>query len=339
MQHDALIVGGSYAGLAAALVLARARRNVLVVDAGLPRNRFASHAHGVLGHDGRPGSDILADARAQLAAYPSARFVQGQVESISGDNGRFVAHTAQGETIGARRILLASGVSDQLPALPGLAERWGRTVVHCPYCHGYEIGGGAIGVLATMPMSAQSALLIADWGDVTLFTHEQEVPDADLRARLERRGVRIEAVPVVSIEGASTDELVVRLRDGRNLPLRALFVAAQQRMASPLAASLGCAFEDTIVGPIIRSDAQKLTSVEGIYAAGDAARAPGNITLATADGVMAGVGLHHSLIAEDATPASNQRADRCPLETAVVTIFDARAEHTLSVAWMPRARR
>lgn len=202
MRHDALIIGGSFAGLAAALPLARARRQVLVIDAGQPRNRFASHAHTVLGHDGKPGSQMLAEAREQLRAYPTVQFVNGHatsaVRQASADED-FVVEVDGGQRwFTGRRLLLATGVSDTLPDLPGLAERWGRTVLHCPYCHGYEIGGGAIGVMGAGAASLHQALLLPDWGDVTFFT--QGVPEllqmsAQDRAALARRGVTVEDTP------------------------------------------------------------------------------------------------------------------------------------------------
>jgi len=298
MLQDAIVIGGSYAGLTAAMMLARARRKVLVVDAGSPRNRFASHAHGVLALDGVPGAEILATARAQLAAYPTVRFLRGHAVEATGSDGAFTVRTAEGDLAEGRKLLLATGVADTLPDVPGLAERWGRTVLHCPYCHGYEIGGGSIGLLATTPLVAEKAPLFADWGDVTLFTHGPMALDEALRARLDRRRVRVESARVAELVGPGTELEGVRLDDGRVVPVKALFVASVQRMASPLAAALGCAFDDTPMGPIIRTDPFKQTTVRGVFAAGDVATAPPNVMIAAADGVRAGAGLHHALIAE-----------------------------------------
>jgi thioredoxin reductase len=298
MKYDAIIIGGSFSGLSAAMILGRARRSILVVDAGAPRNRFAAHSHGVLAQDGRPGSDILADARVQLSAYPTVTMVRGMAISVSGQDGGFVVRTADGASAEGRKLLLATGVVDTLPDVPGVAERWGKSVLHCPYCHGYEIGGGAIGVLATVPHSAQQAALVADWGDVTFFTNGWLEPDETERAVLDRRGVTIETARVSGLEGRGTELEGVRLEDGRLVAVRALFIGSATRMASPLAQTLGCALDDTPVGPIVRTDAQKLTTVAGVYAAGDAAYAPSNITLASADGVRAGMGIHRALIAD-----------------------------------------
>lgn len=299
ISHDALIVGGSYAGLSAAIMLARARRRVLILDAGSPRNRFAAHAHGVLAQDGRAGSEILADARAQLAAYPTVEIVDTTIEAAAGLDGDFVVTDTHGREFRGRKLLLASGVTDTLPDIRGVAERWGHSVLHCPYCHGYEIGGGPIGLLSSGPAAAPHAALLADWGDVTLFTHGQPAPEDEHAPLLRRRKVAVETVAIDAIEGHGDTVEHVRLQDGRRIAVRALFVALNNRPAGTLATQLGCEFDATPAGTIIRTDAQKATRIAGVYAAGDAALARTNITLAAADGVVAGVSLHHALIADE----------------------------------------
>jgi thioredoxin reductase len=307
MLYDAIIIGGSFAGLSAAMILARSRRRVLVIDSGRPRNRHAVHSHGVLAQDGRAAQDMLADARAQVSAYPTATLLTGEAVSASSQDGRFVVRLANGDKAESRRLLLATGVTDILPEIPGLVSRWGKTVLHCPYCHGYEIGGGRIGVLATSPGSARQASLVADWGEVIFFSAGTINLDADTLRLLANRKVTIEPVPVTALEGSGTGLEGVRLADGRLVLVRAVFLRPSTRMASPLAERAGCAFDQTPSGTIIRTDSEKLTTVPGVYAAGDAARTPNDITLASADGITAGLGLHHSLIAEDSTgqaPAS-----------------------------------
>lgn len=301
-MFDVIIIGGSFAGLSAALQLARTRRPIAVIDAGMPRNRFASHAHGVLAQDGKPGSAILAEARAQLAAYPNVTWLAGTVQEaaqLRTAKLAFQLALIDGKVVEGRRLILATGVRDILPELPGVAERWGRTVLHCPYCHGYEIGGGNIGVLGRLPASVHQASLIADWGDVTLFTAGMPPLDDDALALLARRKVNIESSAVTAIEGESPAMSGARLADGRLVPLRALFLAAPVQQASPLAQQLGCVLEEGMMGPIVQVDAMKMTSVPGVHAAGDAARAMANITFAMADGVMAAVGAHHALITEE----------------------------------------
>lgn len=301
MTFDAVIVGGSFAGLSAALMLARARREVLVIDSGLPRNRFSAHSHGVLGMDGIAGSDLLRQAKAQLLHYPTVRWVSDTAIDAQPTVDGFAVTTAGGDTWAARKLLLATGIRDELPELPGLAERWGHSVLHCPYCHGYEVGGGAIGLLGGHALSVKMAGLLADWGQVTLFAHGMQI-DAQDRATLERRGVHIETERVVGLEGQAPQLSGALLADGRHIDLRALFVAARQHMASPLVEQLGCVLEDSLIGVLVQVDAQKQTSVPGVYAAGDAS-VVGNITLANAEGVRAGISLHHALVAEDSALA------------------------------------
>ncbi|MET0129949.1 MAG: NAD(P)/FAD-dependent oxidoreductase [Stenotrophomonas chelatiphaga] len=298
MTFDAIVVGGSFAGLSAALILARARRAVAVIDSGLPRNRFAAHSHGVLGQDGIAGAELLRNAKAQLLDYPSVRWISDTVTGAQATVDGFAVATASGETWATRKLLLATGIADRLPALPGLAERWGHGVVHCPYCHGYEIGGGAIGLLGGHEKSATMAALLADWGQVTLFAHGMTLQDEEL-ARLQRRNVRIETSAVVALEGEAPALSAALLADGRRVDLRALFVTAQQHMGTPLVEQLGCDLEQSPLGVLIKVDAGKQTSVPGIYAAGDAT-VVGNISLASAEGVRAGVSLHHALVEEDA---------------------------------------
>ena len=298
MTYDAIIVGGSFAGLSAALQLARARRRVLLIDAGLPRNRYAAHAHGFLGQDGKPPSEIVAQARDQLARYPTVAFLDGEAASAEAvrAGGPFRVALADGREALGLRLILATGLRDELPALAGLRERWGLTVLHCPYCHGYENAGRPLGVLAAHPLSAHQAALLPDWGPTTYFTQGEFEPDAEQAALLARRGVRIERAPVVELLGASPALDAVQLADGRRKAIHALFVASRTHMASPLAMQLGCAFDDGPLGTVIRVDALKQTSVEGVFAAGDAAIPMSNATLASASGVMAGVCAHRSLV-------------------------------------------
>ena len=294
--YDAIIVGGSFAGLSAGLQLARARRRILVIDEGQRRNRFSSHSHGFLGQDGREPAAIVAEAKAQLLAYPTVawRGARANGAEIEGDG--FSIVDANGDQHLAKRLLLATGVRDELPAIPGLMKRWGKSVLHCPYCDGYELGGGKLGVLAGGSFSALKAALVADWGEVTLFLNGEAEPDAEATALLERRGVAIERARIVAAEGEGTAMAGLRLADGRLAAIKALFVAAGICPASPLPEELGCAFDDGPFGPLLRVDGMKQTSVTGVYAAGDAATARHSVALAVADGVVAGTGLHMSLL-------------------------------------------
>jgi len=298
MQHDAIVIGGSYAGLSAAIHIARARRSVCVIDAGSPRNRFADASHGFFSQDGAEPHAMIAGALAQLQRYPSVRAVTGEAIGASAIGDGFEVKLANGETLTATKLVLAFGISDILPDVPGLAERWGKSVLHCPYCHGFEYGGQRLGVLQTMPMSAHQALLIADWGPTTLYLNGGEVPDAEVRAKLARRDVTIEPAQITALHGKGIALSSLILGDGREVLIDALYLAPHSRLNSPIAEQLGCALDDGPFGPVIRTDAAKLTTVPGVYAAGDAARAPHNASWAAADGVTAGVSLHQSLVFE-----------------------------------------
>jgi thioredoxin reductase len=279
--------------MSAALQLARARRKVLVIDAGQRRNRFAATSHGFLGQDGRAPGDIAEDARRQLMAYPTVEWVSDTAISASKAADGFTLATSGGQRFAARRLLLATGVIDELPEVEGLAQRWGKSVFHCPYCHGYELEQGPIGVLATSEMSLHHALMLPDWGPTTFFTHGVFEPTPEQRASLERRGVTIVSERVERIEGERAD---VVLANGRVVAVDGLFVLPRTRVASPLAASLGCAFEDGPMGAFIQSDMTRETSVPGVFACGDAAMPFGSVALSVGDGVRAGSGVHRSLI-------------------------------------------
>ena len=296
MQHDAIVIGGSFAGLSAAIQIARARRSICVIDAGSPRNRFASTSHGFFGQDGNAPLTMIAGARAQLQSYPTVRTVQGEADSARAIDGGFEVTLASGEVLTTAKLVLAFGVSDVLPDLPGVVERWGKSVLHCPYCHGFEYGGGRMGVLQTMPISAHQALLIADWGPATFYLNGGEMPDADMQAKLACRGVAIEPARVAALQGEGAALSSLLLNDGRQSPTDALYLTPHTRLNSPIAGQLGCALDDGPFGPVIRTDPTKLTSVQGVYAAGDAARVPHNVSWAVADGVTAGMSAHQSLV-------------------------------------------
>lgn len=295
-RYDAAIIGGSFAGISAGLQLARARRSILVIDGGQRRNRFASHAHGFLGQDGRAPEAILAEAKAQLLAYPTVVWREATAIAAGAAGDGFAVTDSGGGSHQARRLLLATGVRDELPDIPGLQERWGKSVLHCPYCHGYELGGGRLGVLASGRHSGQKAALVADWGEVTLFLNGEPEPDGETLALLTRRGVTIEPARLAAIEGEGGSMQGVRLADGRLVALKALFATGRVCPATPLAAQLGCELEELPFGTIVRADDRKRSSVPGVFVAGDVAVAHHSIAAAVADGAVAALGLHHSLL-------------------------------------------
>lgn len=289
---DAVVIGGSYAGLSAALQLARARRRILVIDAGRRRNRFAKAVHGFLGQDGRSPTAIVAEGRTELLAYPGVRWMDGEVVQAKQVVEGFAVQTATGTRVRARTLVLATGVIDELPAIEGLAERWGKHVFHCPYCDGYELDQGHLGVLAVGPMSLHQAMMLPDWGAVTLFANGTLELGSAQRAALDARGVATETGSVAGITEAAS----VQLADGRCVVLDALFVVSRTRMASPVAAQLGCAFDEGPLGAYIQTNTANETSVKGVFACGDAALMPGSVPLAVGDGARAGVSAHQALI-------------------------------------------
>ena len=292
MRYDVIVIGGSYAGMAAALQLLRARRTVLVIDAGQRRNRFASHSHGFLGQDGVDPAEIARAACEQLELYPTLEWIEATADTASGSKDAFAVTTATGSRYQGRRLLFATGVSDALPQIDGLLERWGKSIFACPYCHGYELDQGRIGVIATGPMSLHQAQLIPEWGTTTLFTNGALVLDDAARADLVARRVTIENTAIAGIIG----EADVMLTDGRTLPFAGLFTASRVAPSTPIASTLGCLLEDTPFGSQIVTDASKETNIAGAFACGDVARIPHSLSLAVGDGAWAGANIHRSLV-------------------------------------------
>lgn len=292
-KYDVMIIGGSYAGMSAALQLVRARRNVLIIDGGKPRNRNARVAHGFLGREGLPPADIASQARDELLRYPTLTWLTGTAVAAQpiDDGRRFKIRVEAGQTFVADRVILAHGVTDDLPDIEGIGERWGRSVFHCPYCHGYEVFEGRIGVIGcAKDGGAAQALLLGDWGQITLFCSEASARiDTEQRARLEACGVVIESAQVQRVEDTAT----VVLADGRRVAVDALFISPHSRLSSDLAEQLGCELKD---GGCITTDSAKQTTVPGVFACGDAARMAGSIALAVGEGALAGVAVHHALM-------------------------------------------
>jgi len=294
VKTEFAVIGGAYAGLSAALQLARARRDVVVVDAGQRRNRFVDEAggtaHGFLSRDGMAPGAIAQEARQQLLRYSTVRWMDGAAEDArQADGGRFAFRVGT-QTVEAARLVLATGVRDELPALPGLAERWGRSIFHCPYCHGYEMDAGPIGVIATSELAQHHAIMLPDWGRPTLFLNDAYRPSEEDLAAFARRGTQVEPAPIVRIEGHAD----VVLADGRTLSMNGLFTQPRTLLSSPVAAQLGCALAEGPMGMFIKVDAMQQTSVPNVFACGDAARAAGSVALAVADGAMAGVAAHRA---------------------------------------------
>ena len=297
-MNDVIIIGGSFAGLAAALQLGRARRRVTVLDTGLPRNRFADHSHGVLGHDHKSPQDILADARQQLARYPTIKLVSARAESISGASDDFSVLTDAGETLRARRLILSYGVADQMPEVPGFAEGWGSSIVPCPYCDGFEVAGRHWGLVWSGPMSHNYVRLYQDWTDtLTVFTDGHDIP-SDIRADLAQRGNTVVDGRISEIDHQQSHNAIVKLDTGLNVAVDILFAHPRNKPSTRLHEALGLATVDTPQGIALKVDERRETSMPGIYAAGDLAN-PGmpSVTAACWQGAMAGICAQQSMLA------------------------------------------
>lgn len=297
MMFDAMVIGGSFAGLSAAMQLGRARRDVLVIDAGLNRNRFAHAANGLLGHDGKSPAVILATARAELLKYPTVQRLEAKVVWARKDESGFVIETDAGETFHAHRLVLGIGITDRLPEVPGLQEHWGRTVFHCPYCHGFELADRRLGSIAPTVEAVQHVQMLRDWSDdVTIFTNGLEVDPETVS------GVRIETRPIARVIGNDVGIELVELVDGTMIPIDAMHVVSSGDPVGDIAQQLGCELVESPMGKRIRVSERFETSIPGVCAAGDAARPAGNLAFAIADGSMAGVMTHQSLLFDPSVP-------------------------------------
>jgi len=294
--YDVVVVGGGAAGLNAALVLGRARRRVAVVDAGAPRNAPATHMHGFLSRDGMPPADLLAVGRDEVAGY-GGELLQGRVDQI--DPG-FLVHLATGPALPARRVLVATGLRDELPELPGVGERWGKDLLHCPYCHGYEVRGQPLGVLGTGPASVGQALLVRQWSDdVVFFPHTLDVTGEE-RERLTARGVPIVdgMVRRLVVDG---DRLHgVELAEGQVVARAAVFVFPRMVAHDTLLTGLGCDKDED--GWVI-TDPSGRTSVPGVWAAGNVASPRAQVLTAAAMGSAAAIAINHDLVDEEVAHA------------------------------------
>ena len=297
-DYDVLIVGGGPAGLSAALVLARARRRVLVLDEQRPRNAPAGHVHNYLGREGTPPARLLEIGRAESTAC-GAEIRTGRVEHAEAlAGGGFLVRTGQ-SSWRARRLLLATGLVDELPQVPGVAELWGTDVLHCPYCHGYEVRDRALGVLASSPAAVHQALLWRQWSaDVVLLAGEVELTDDD-RRRLGARGIRIVDEPVVELAIAEHRLRGVRLRDGSFLEREAIVVAPRFRARHALATTLGLEVVEHPFGEYIASDRQGVTTVPGVRVAGNLADLRGQVLTSAAAGLEAAAALNADLVDDD----------------------------------------
>jgi len=304
-ELDVVVIGGGAAGLSGALMLARARRSVLVVDAGTPRNAPAAGVHGLLGRDGTPPAELLDRGRAEVRSY-GGEIVRGEVETVERDGDRFAVRVAGGGTLRARRLLVTTGLVDELPDVPGLRERWGRDVVHCPYCHGWEVRDRAIGVLATGPMSVHQALLFRQWSaDVTLFTHRAPAPDPEQAERLAARGIAVVTGEVAALEVAGDRLTGVRLADGTVIAREVVAVAPRMVARAGLLESLGLRAVEhpSGAGEHVPADPTGRTEVAGVWVAGNVTDLSAQVGTAAAAAAFAAAQINLELVTEETDAA------------------------------------
>jgi thioredoxin reductase len=298
--YDVVVVGGGAAGLNGALMLARSRRSVVVVDAGAPRNSPAAGVHGLLGHDGIAPGELIERGRAEVRRY-GGQVVTGEVTTAARDGDWFVLALADGRSTRARRLLVASGLVDELPDVPGVRERWGRDVLHCPYCHGWEVRDQAIGVLSSGPTSVHQALLFRQLSDdVIYFTHGMP-PNGEQAEQLAARGIRVVDCEVASLEVVEDRLTGVRLRDGTVIDRDALVVAPRMVARAGVLAELGLRATEhpSGLGEHIAADPTGRTDVPGVWAAGNVTDLAAQVGASAAAGAFAGAQINADLAGEE----------------------------------------
>ncbi|MFI9404831.1 NAD(P)/FAD-dependent oxidoreductase [Nocardia sp. NPDC052316] len=299
--YDVVVVGGGAAGLSGALMLGRARRSVVVIDAGAPRNTPATGVHGLLAREGMAPGELLERGRAEVRAY-GGQVVTGAVTAVDRVDDGFTVTLADGRTVRARRLMVTTGLVDELPEVPGLRERWGRDVLHCPYCHGWEVRDQAIGVLGSGPMAVHQALLFRQWSaDITLFTHTMPSPTAEEAEQLAARGIRVVAGEVAALEIVDDRLAGVRMSDGTVVPRAAVTVQSRMVARSDFLAALGLrpAQHPSGMGEHIPADATGRTDVPGVWVAGNVTDLAAQVGAAAAAGAFAAAQINADLVIED----------------------------------------
>jgi thioredoxin reductase len=299
---DCVIVGGGAAGLSAGLVLGRARRRALIVDAGEQSNLPAHGIGGLLGHDGRPPAEFYAAGRSEVAAYPSVEYRTGEVVAGLRVGDVFELMSADGRRERTRRVLLATGMEYRPPAIRGLESLWGASVFHCPFCHGWDVRGQPLAVLARGEQAVHASLLLRGWSDdIVLLTDGPTDLGDDDRARLAAAAVGIDERPVAEIVGLEGELVAIVFSDGGRLDRRGLMVATTRHQRSSLAEQLGVEFAEQTpaTARLIRVDALSRTSAPGVFAAGDLSAQMPQVAAAIASGSLAAAAVVQSLLADD----------------------------------------
>jgi thioredoxin reductase len=305
-MYDVVIVGGGAAGLSAALVLGRCRRKVLVCDKGEPRNAPARHMHGFISRDGTPPAEFLRIAREELQRYPTVELRTCEVTGAQRGAGQFRVDILGGDLVETRILLLATGLVDELPEIPGLESFWGTSVHVCPYCDGWERRDQALAVLGAGKAGLALAIEMRHWtADVTLLTNGQIDFTPEESERLARLGIRVRMEQVAAFEGQGEEIRSVAFVDGTRLRCAAVFLSVDQRQRCELAAALGCKMTET--GQLECSNCQE-TSIPGVYVVGNAAHGLQLVVMAAADGTQAAFSINEALLDADLAAAEAELA-------------------------------
>jgi len=295
-KFDIVIVGGSYAGLSAAMSLGRAIRKVLIIDSGSPCNIQTPHSHNFLTQDGATPAAIGESAKKQVLAYPTIRFLSDTVTSLTGEDNSFEILTEGNEKFAARKVLFATGVKDLMPDIPGFRESWGISVIHCPYCHGYEYKGQVTGILVNGETAFEFARLIRNWTDkLYILTHGAPTFDSETYQKINALGIKVIETEIKSIDHENGHISGVVLQDGTIQYLEALYARIPFRQHCGIPEAIGCKMTD--MGHIQADDFQK-TSIPGIFAAGDCTTPMRNVANSVGAGSKAGAFINHQLLIE-----------------------------------------
>jgi thioredoxin reductase len=296
-HHDVVIVGGSYAGLSAAMALGRALKNVIIIDNGKPCNRQTPHSHNVITLDGEAPAAIAARARSQVMAYPTVTFIEDTVTNISGSNNHFSILTASGKVWNSRKVLLATGIRDIMPDIPGFAACWGISVLHCPFCHGYEVKEKTTGIITSAEMALEMGRLIHNWtADLRIFTNGDASMKEEHTALLQQRNIRVVDKPIREIVHEKGQVKHILFQDGSSEVLDVIYSRVRFEQYLDVKTGLGCTLTDQ---GFIQADDLRKTTVPGVFAAGDNAGMFRAVSVAIAAGTTAGAMISKELMEAD----------------------------------------
>jgi thioredoxin reductase len=298
-SYEVIIIGGSYAGLSAGMALGRSKRSVLIIDGGEPCNRQTPHAHNLITHDGETPTSIAHKAKEQTLAYPTVQFVSAKATALSGNDGNFIIETSSGITYQAQKVLLATGLRDIPLPIEGFAECWGISVLHCPYCHGYEVKDKTLAVIGNGDMGFEFARLIYHWSNnLTLLTNgTATLPEAHV-AKINAHGIKIVSTPITRFvhQGGQLQHIV--FEDGHTQLFDAVFSRSGRTHHTNIHELLGCALStEGMFEGLLKTDGFSRTTVFGVYAAGDNCSPMRSLSHAIAAGTTAGAMINHDLIA------------------------------------------